>query len=158
MVKQISDNEIYLLIKSIKSVLWRAAICLSYTEDARCLKVNISMLSISGFIVLDLNTCHMLNDFYYYHTQGHTCFLVSHSPPDSKLYNSDSANYKKNQLTTLIIITSTTVSSCTTINRSNKTSGIMIIYFLIIYLFIYLCLDCEMYWSFKVKCKYKPTY
>ena len=28
-VKQISDNEIYLLIKYIKSVLWRVAICLS---------------------------------------------------------------------------------------------------------------------------------
>ena len=37
--KQISDNEIYLLIKYIKSVLWRAAKRLSYVEDARCLKV-----------------------------------------------------------------------------------------------------------------------
>jgi ABC-type spermidine/putrescine transport system permease subunit II len=34
----------------------------------------------------------------------------------------------------------------------------MIIYFLITYLFIYLPLECEMYWSFNVKCKYKPTY
>jgi len=41
MLKQISDNEIYLLIKYIKSVLWRVAKCLSYIEDARCLKVNI---------------------------------------------------------------------------------------------------------------------
>ena len=40
MVKQISDNEIYLLIKHIKSVLWRVAKSLSYTEDTRCLKVN----------------------------------------------------------------------------------------------------------------------
>jgi len=40
MVKQISDNEIYLLIKYIKSVLWRMAKGLSYIEDARCLKVN----------------------------------------------------------------------------------------------------------------------
>jgi len=40
MVKQIPDNEIYLLIKHIKSVLWRVAKCLSYIEDARCLKVN----------------------------------------------------------------------------------------------------------------------
>ena len=39
-VKKISDNEIYLLIKYIKSVLWRAAKRLSYIEDARCLKVN----------------------------------------------------------------------------------------------------------------------
>ena len=40
MVKQISDNEIYLLIKYIKSVLWKAAKRLSYREEARCLKVN----------------------------------------------------------------------------------------------------------------------
>ena len=39
-VKQISDNEIYLLIKHIKSVLWRIGNRLSYTEDARCLKVK----------------------------------------------------------------------------------------------------------------------
>ena len=40
MVKQISDNEIYLLIKYIKSLLWRISKSLSYTEDARCLKVK----------------------------------------------------------------------------------------------------------------------
>ena len=34
-------NEIYLLIKYIKSVLWRLAKCLSYIEEARCLKVNL---------------------------------------------------------------------------------------------------------------------
>ena len=39
-VKQISDNEIYLLIKYIKSVLWRLAKCLFYIEEARCLKVK----------------------------------------------------------------------------------------------------------------------
>ena len=39
-VKQISDNEIYLLIKYIKSVHWRVAKFLSYIEEARCLKVN----------------------------------------------------------------------------------------------------------------------
>ena len=39
-VKQISDNEIYMLIKYIKSVLWRVAKCLSYIEEARCLKVK----------------------------------------------------------------------------------------------------------------------
>jgi hypothetical protein len=39
-VKQISDKEIYLLIKYIKSVLWRVAKSLSYIEEARCLKVN----------------------------------------------------------------------------------------------------------------------
>ena len=40
MVKQISDNEIYLLIKYIKSILWRLAKRLSYKQDARCLKLN----------------------------------------------------------------------------------------------------------------------
>ena len=39
-VKQISNNEIYLLIKYIKSVLWRVAKRLSYKEDARCLNVK----------------------------------------------------------------------------------------------------------------------
>jgi len=40
MVKQISDNEIYVLIKYIKSVLWRLAKRLSYIDEARCLKVK----------------------------------------------------------------------------------------------------------------------
>ena len=40
MLKQISNNEIYLLIKYIKSVLWRVAKRLSYIQDARCLKVK----------------------------------------------------------------------------------------------------------------------
>ena len=39
-VKQTSDNEIYLLIKYIKSVLWREAKRLSYIEDPECLKDN----------------------------------------------------------------------------------------------------------------------
>ena len=39
-VKQISENEIYLLIKYIKSVLWRVGKRLSYIEDARCLMVK----------------------------------------------------------------------------------------------------------------------
>ena len=43
-VKQISDKEIYLLIKYTKSVLWRVAKCLSYIQDARCLKVKCSTL------------------------------------------------------------------------------------------------------------------
>ena len=33
-----SDNEIYLLIKYIKSVLWRVEKRLSYTENLRCLE------------------------------------------------------------------------------------------------------------------------
>ena len=39
-VKQISDNEICLLIKYIKSVFWGVAKRLSYIQDARCLKGN----------------------------------------------------------------------------------------------------------------------
>ena len=40
-VKQISDDEMYLLMKYIKSVLWRVAKRLSYNiEDAQCLKVQ----------------------------------------------------------------------------------------------------------------------
>jgi len=44
-VKQISDNEIYLLIKYIKSVFWGVAKRLSYIEDARCLTVNVARLN-----------------------------------------------------------------------------------------------------------------
>jgi hypothetical protein len=44
-VEKISDNEIYLSIKYIKSVLWRVAKCLSYIEDAWCLNVNSSCKS-----------------------------------------------------------------------------------------------------------------
>ena len=47
MVKQISGNEIYLLIKYIESVLWRVAKCLSYIEEARCLKVNVQLADLS---------------------------------------------------------------------------------------------------------------
>jgi len=54
-VKQISDNEIYLLIKYIKSVLWRVAKRLSYIEDARCLKIKHSL---ETFIVL--HYCRLL--------------------------------------------------------------------------------------------------
>ena len=50
-VKQISDNEIYLLIKYIRSVLWRAAKCLSYIEEARCLKVKLVDASRNQYVV-----------------------------------------------------------------------------------------------------------
>jgi len=43
MVKQISENEIYFLIKYIKSVLWSVVKCLSCIENARCLKVKIDL-------------------------------------------------------------------------------------------------------------------
>ena len=57
--KQISDNEIYLLIKYIKSVLWRVAKCLSYIEEARCLKVKLPpKLRIPNLVWL---TAHVYN-------------------------------------------------------------------------------------------------
>jgi hypothetical protein len=40
MVKQISDNKIYLLIKYVRSFRWRWVKRLSYIEDAQCLKVK----------------------------------------------------------------------------------------------------------------------
>ena len=49
-VKQISDNEIDLLIKYIKNVLWIVAKRLSYIEDARCLKVKAYNLRVFSFI------------------------------------------------------------------------------------------------------------
>ena len=52
MVKQISHNEIYLLIKYIKGVLWRVAKRLSYIEDARCLKVNLTSENAYGIFKL----------------------------------------------------------------------------------------------------------
>ena len=54
-VKQISGNEVYWLIKYIKSVLWRVAKRLSYIENARCLKVK------SSDSVSCLNTFQELN-------------------------------------------------------------------------------------------------
>ena len=38
--QKISGNEIYLLIKYIKSFLWRAAKRMSYIQDARCLNIK----------------------------------------------------------------------------------------------------------------------
>jgi len=53
-----------LLIKYIKSFLWRVAKCLSYIEDARCLKVNpILVMSVGrnkippGFQPMTLRKC-----------------------------------------------------------------------------------------------------
>ena len=51
-VKQISDNEIYLLIKYIKSVLLRVAKLLSYIEDVRCLKVNALLMGYNYCVIL----------------------------------------------------------------------------------------------------------
>ena len=42
-VKKMS-NYVNLLIKYVKSFFWRVAKCLSYIEDARCLKVQYKIL------------------------------------------------------------------------------------------------------------------
>ena len=47
-MKQISDNEIYLLIKYIKGVLWRVAKRLSYIEDPWCLEVKSRRMRLAG--------------------------------------------------------------------------------------------------------------
>ena len=74
-VKQISDNEIYLLIKYIKSVLWRVAKRLSYIEDARYLKVNTSVVVISSVkFVLAQVASDLFGDPYTF------CFLLVHVP------------------------------------------------------------------------------
>ena len=53
-VKQISDNDIYLSIKYLKSVLWRVVKRLSYIEEARCLKVN--MKRVSNWVYMFIHT------------------------------------------------------------------------------------------------------
>ena len=70
-VKQISDNEIYMLIKYIKSVLWREMKRLSYIEDARCLNVNKAVrysahhsmhITIANDTIALLNSPHVLRN------------------------------------------------------------------------------------------------
>jgi len=73
-VKQISENEIYMLIKYIKSVLWRAVKLLSYIEDARCLKVNV-LLTVLLSITLVINRFDALLLYFIIHLlQPSTCF------------------------------------------------------------------------------------
>ena len=54
--------EIYMLIKHIKSVLWRVATRLSYIEDARCLKVKVTP------VIGSLCYCLQHSPFLYMHT------------------------------------------------------------------------------------------
>ena len=66
-----SDNEIYFMIKYIKSVLWRVAKCLFYIEEARCLKVNAYLL------ISKCRTVLILQDFIFETFQIRTSiFLV----------------------------------------------------------------------------------
>ena len=63
-MKQISDNEIYFLIKYIKSVVWRVAKRLSYIKDARCLKVksNLLVLFLITLLVVTIKIIKSLQD------------------------------------------------------------------------------------------------
>ena len=65
-VKQISDNEIYLLINYIKIVLWRVAKRLSYIEDAQCLKVKLFVLHCCHVTRITL-LCQLFNMFWHCH-------------------------------------------------------------------------------------------
>jgi len=60
MVKQISDNEIYLLIKYIKSVLWGVAKRLSYIEDAWCLRIIAALENIIVYFYHHVKTINTL--------------------------------------------------------------------------------------------------
>ena len=60
-MEQISDNEIYLLIKYIKNVLWRVEKLLSYIEEAECLKVNVRFLVSNVFAVNMLSASYKLS-------------------------------------------------------------------------------------------------
>ena len=65
------DNEIYLLIKYIKRVLWRVAKRLSYIEEARCLKVKMEeqLLSLENpllkILVLEDERSDWVNPVFY---------------------------------------------------------------------------------------------
>ena len=71
-----SDNEIYLLIKYIKNVLWRVAKCLSYIEEAWCLKVN--MRNFLEYIYenkISVNLQEINTWFWIYHKQEPVCVI-----------------------------------------------------------------------------------
>ena len=55
-MKKISDNEIYLLITYITSVVWKVAKRLSYIKDARCLKVNMAVVKLEVCVTLTHST------------------------------------------------------------------------------------------------------
>ena len=67
-----------MLIKYIKSVLWRVAKCLSYIEEARCLKVKGGKIEREGKTVIDKYTTtisnnerdHFVLDYYYFTSLG----------------------------------------------------------------------------------------
>ena len=70
-VKQISDNEIYLLIKYIKSVIWRVVKRLSYIQDALCLKVKNELFSVTGLRFWGNNVTYKLQKKGFYHWISH---------------------------------------------------------------------------------------
>ena len=84
-VKQISDNEIYLLIKYIKSVLSRVEKRLSYIEDARCLKVKVVIQFLVSSTCFEHNvfiirknicTCSFLWDIFHAVLQVESCARI----------------------------------------------------------------------------------
>ena len=76
-VKQISDYEIYLLIKYIKSVLWRVVKRLSHIENARCLKVNAFQMMATG--LSNNTTCRSTTKVVTNTTQHHVYYSLIRS-------------------------------------------------------------------------------
>ena len=69
----------YLLIKYIKSVLWRVAKCLSYIEEAQCLKVKALLRSIkyTHLVRIDVILCRYVYVGDYYGTVTYlSCYQV----------------------------------------------------------------------------------
>jgi hypothetical protein len=88
-VKQIWDNEIYLLIKYMKTFLWRAAKRLSCIEDAWCLKVNTKYYKIWPH---DLHHSYFLPSSKWYSDRillQCFCFRLSISIPKCSLFIKD---------------------------------------------------------------------
>ena len=63
-VKEMSDNETYLLIKYIKSVLCRVAKRLSCIEDAWCIKVKCVEVVWNGAVLMCVMICRVLKIAY----------------------------------------------------------------------------------------------
>ena len=99
-VKQISDNEIYLLIIYMKSILWRVAKCLSYIEEVWCLKVK---------LCITVYYLYLAEEIYYYYDAlidiqnanyppppvGLSCTMnrTTHLQPPPDLYQISQDNY-----------------------------------------------------------------
>ena len=70
----------YLLIKYIKSVLWRVAKRLSYIEDARCLKVNAAVILMISTNIVRHRPNHLVFIWHMaagYNQTGHSVISLS---------------------------------------------------------------------------------